>query len=94
MFWVDVRVRMNYSYFGDIVIFDIIYRFNRYRLFFVFFIGVNYYGKFVLFGCVFLINESEGSFVWLFNIWLEVMLGRLSVSIIIDYDVIIILVIM
>ncbi|CAO2814804.1 unnamed protein product [Amaranthus hypochondriacus] len=86
VFWVDVNGKLNYNYFGDTVCFDTTFRSNRYRLPFVPFTGVNHHGQPVLFGCAFLINESESSFVWLFNTWLEAMLGKHPVSITTDYD--------
>ncbi|KAL2940384.1 Protein FAR1-RELATED SEQUENCE 5 [Bienertia sinuspersici] len=86
VFWADGRARMNYSYFGDTVTFDTTFRSNRYRLPFVPFTGVNHHGQPVLFGCAFLINESESSFVWLFNAWLDAMSRKHPLSITTDYD--------
>uniref|UniRef100_A0A803NHF8 Protein FAR1-RELATED SEQUENCE n=1 Tax=Cannabis sativa TaxID=3483 RepID=A0A803NHF8_CANSA len=77
VFWADPKARTNYNYFGDTVTFDTTYRSNRYRLPFAPFTGVNHHGQPVLFGCAFLINESESSFVWLFKTWLTAMSGRL-----------------
>lgn len=86
VFWADGRGRMNYYYFGDTVTFDTTFRSNRYRLPFVPFTGVNHHGQPVLFGCAFLVNESESSFVWLFNTLLEAMSGKRPLSITTDYD--------
>ncbi|KAM7475236.1 hypothetical protein LguiB_022479 [Lonicera macranthoides] len=87
--WADPKARANYSYFGDTVTFDTTYRSNRYRLPFAPFTGVNHHGQPVLFGCAFLINESEASFVWLFETWLAAMSGRPPVSITTDHDAVI-----
>ncbi|XVF67097.1 hypothetical protein PTKIN_Ptkin10aG0093200 [Pterospermum kingtungense] len=89
VFWADHRSRMNYTFFGDTVTFDTTYRSNRYRLPFAPFTGVNHHGQPVLFGCAFLINESEASFVWLFKTWLTAMYGRPPVSITTDHDAVI-----
>lgn len=89
VFWADPKARTNYTYFGDTVTFDTTYRSNRYRLPFAPFTGVNHHGQPVLFGCAFLINESEASFVWLFNTWLMAMSGRPPVSITTDHDAVI-----
>ncbi|KAJ7967049.1 Protein FAR1-RELATED SEQUENCE like [Quillaja saponaria] len=86
IFWADPKARMNYTYFGDTVTFDTTYRSNRYRLPFAPFTGVNHHGQPVLFGCAFLINESETSFIWLFRTWLMAMCGRPPVSITTDHD--------
>lgn len=89
VFWADSRARMNYTYFGDTVSFDTTYRSNRYRLPFAPFTGVNHHGQPVLFGCAFLINELEASFVWLFKTWLTAMSGSPPVSITTDHDTVI-----
>ncbi|KAF8405607.1 hypothetical protein HHK36_010514 [Tetracentron sinense] len=86
IFWADPKARMNYTYFGDTVTFDTTYRSNRYRLPFAPFTGVNHHGQPTLFGCALLINESEASFIWLFNTWLTAMSGRSPVSITTDHD--------
>ncbi|CAJ2633481.1 protein FAR1-RELATED SEQUENCE 5-like [Trifolium pratense] len=86
VFWADPKARLNYTYFGDTVTFDTTYRSNRYRLPFAPFTGVNHHGQPVLFGCAFLINESEASFVWLFKTWLMAMSGRPPLSITTDHD--------
>ncbi|KAK4783516.1 hypothetical protein SAY86_007890 [Trapa natans] len=86
VFWADSRARLNYTYFGDTVTFDTTYRSNRYRLPFAPFTGVNHHGQPVLFGCAFLINETEASFAWLFNKWLMAMSGRPPASITTDND--------
>uniref|UniRef100_A0A5B6YN49 Protein FAR1-RELATED SEQUENCE n=1 Tax=Davidia involucrata TaxID=16924 RepID=A0A5B6YN49_DAVIN len=89
VFWADPKARAYYTYFGDTVTFDTTYRSNRYRLPFAPFIGVNHHGQPVLFGCAFLINESEASFVWLFKTWLMAMSGCPPVSITTDHDAVI-----
>ncbi|KAG6778249.1 hypothetical protein POTOM_018103 [Populus tomentosa] len=92
--WADPRARANYSYFGDTVTFDTTYRSNRYRLPFAPFTGVNHHGQPVLFGCAFILNETEASFVWLFQTWLTAMSGRHPLSITTDHDAVIRLAIM
>ncbi|KAL6510985.1 Protein FAR1-RELATED SEQUENCE 5 [Orobanche gracilis] len=86
VFWADPKSRSDYSHFGDTVTFDTTYRSNRYRLPFVPFTGLNHHGQPVLFGCAFLINESEPSFVWLFKTWLAAMSGRSPLSVTTEHD--------
>lgn len=86
IFWADANSRMNYSYFGDTVTFDTTYRMNRYRIPFAPFTGLNHHGQPVLFGCALLLNESEASFIWLFEAWLAAMSGRSPNSITTDQD--------
>ncbi|KAI4318596.1 hypothetical protein MLD38_032277 [Melastoma candidum] len=89
VFWADSRAQLNYTYFGDTVTFDTTYRSNKYRLPFAPFTGVNHHGQPVLFGCAFVANESQASFVWLFRTWLMAMSGRPPVSITTDYDTVV-----
>uniref|UniRef100_A0A5B6ZZ28 Protein FAR1-RELATED SEQUENCE n=1 Tax=Davidia involucrata TaxID=16924 RepID=A0A5B6ZZ28_DAVIN len=86
IFWADANSRMNYNYFGDTVTFDTTYRTNRYRVPIAPFTGLNHHGQPVLFGCALLLNESESSFVWLFQTWLAAMSGRHPISITTDQD--------
>ncbi|KAJ7967017.1 Protein FAR1-RELATED SEQUENCE like [Quillaja saponaria] len=86
IFWADANARMNYNYFGDTVTFDTTYRTNRYRVPFAPFTGWNHHGQPVLFGCALLLNESESSFVWLFQKWLDAMSGHHPISITTDQD--------
>lgn len=86
IFWADATSRMNYSYFGDAVIFDTTYRTNRYRVPFASFTGFNHHGQPVLFGCALILNDSESSFIWLFETWLNAMSGHRPVSITTDPD--------
>ncbi|EOY15866.1 Far1-related sequence 5 isoform 1 [Theobroma cacao] len=86
IFWADAHSRMNYNHFGDTVAFDTTYRTNRYRVPFAPFTGWNHHGQPVLFGCALLLNESESSFVWLFQTWLAAMSGRHPISITTDQD--------
>lgn len=86
IFWADANSRMNYSYFGDTVTFDTTYRTNRYRVPFAPFTGLNHHGQPVLFGCALLLNESEASFIWLFEAWLAAMSAHSPNSITTDQD--------
>ncbi|KAF8364795.1 hypothetical protein HHK36_033228 [Tetracentron sinense] len=50
------------------------------------FTGVNHHKQSVLFGCALLADETESTFIWLFNTWLEAMSGRQPGLIITDHD--------
>ncbi|CAF2123379.1 unnamed protein product [Brassica napus] len=89
VFWADPKAITDFTYFGDTVTFDTTYRSNRYRLPFAPFTGVNHHGQPILFGCAFIVNENEASFVWLFKTWLSAMSGRSPVSITTDHDAVI-----
>ena len=86
VFWADANSILNYTYFGDTVTFDTTYRTNRYRVPFAPFTGWNHHGQPILFGCALLLNESESSFVWLFQTWLAAMSSRHPISITTDQD--------
>ncbi|XXG68485.1 hypothetical protein AAC387_Pa06g1563 [Persea americana] len=82
IFWVDPRSRMAYNYFGDVVYFDTTYVTDQYEVPFTPFLGVNHHQQCTLFGGALLFDETESSFVWLFNTWLEAMSGRHPITII------------
>lgn len=82
MFWADARARMAYRYFGDAVTFDMTYKNDKDFIPLVMFTGVNHHLQPVVFGCAFLVDESETSFSWLFEQWLTAMLSRPPVSLI------------
>ncbi|GAB2292919.1 hypothetical protein Dimus_027147 [Dionaea muscipula] len=85
-FWVDARSISAYRCFGDVVTFDTTYRTNKYDMPFAPFTGVNHHFQTIQFGCALLSDETEETFVWLFNTWLEAMGNCPPVSIITDQD--------
>uniref|UniRef100_A0A1D1XKM7 Protein FAR1-RELATED SEQUENCE n=1 Tax=Anthurium amnicola TaxID=1678845 RepID=A0A1D1XKM7_9ARAE len=85
-FWSDAKARMAYSYFGGAVTFDTTYKKNKYMMPFVTFSGVNHHLQPVIFGCALLIDETEFSFVWLFETWLVAMGGCPPVSLSTDQN--------
>lgn len=86
LFWVDARSRLAYEYFGDVVTFDTTYKTNKYNMPFAPFVGLNHHRQSILFGCALLQDESEQSFIWLFETWLEAMHGKSPISVITDQD--------
>ncbi|PKA66058.1 Protein FAR1-like sequence 5 [Apostasia shenzhenica] len=85
-FWADSRARTAYSYFGDAVTFDTTYKKNKYMMPFVMFSGVNHHLQPILFGSALLVDETEYSFIWLFETWLAAMGGRPPVSLVTDQN--------
>ncbi|KAJ3683519.1 hypothetical protein LUZ60_013746 [Juncus effusus] len=77
VFWTDSKSILDYSYFGDVVLFDTSYRFNncnnnnKNELSMVTFLGINYHKQVVMFGTALLLDETTETFVWLFNTFLE-----------------------
>ncbi|EHA8589332.1 protein FAR1-RELATED SEQUENCE 5 [Cocos nucifera] len=85
VFWADAKARMAYSYFGDVVALDTTYKKNRLMMPFVLFTGVNHHLQPVVFGCSVLLDETEASYIWLFETFLVAMSGRLPVSFVTDH---------
>lgn len=73
IFWADAKARMAYYHFGDAVRFETTYRKDKETIPIVIFSGVNHHVQPVVFGCALLLDESEASFTWLFEKWLEAM---------------------
>ncbi|XP_027348087.1 protein FAR1-RELATED SEQUENCE 3-like [Abrus precatorius] len=86
LFWADARSRLVYECFGDVITFDTTYKTNKYSMPFAPFTGINHHFQSILFGCALLQDESETSFIWLFETLLEAMKGKKPMSIIIDQD--------
>jgi hypothetical protein len=68
MFWADAKARMAYYHFGDAVTFETAYWKNKDNIPIVIFSGINHHVQPVVFGCALLVDQSEASFVWLFEI--------------------------
>ncbi|KAG0470202.1 hypothetical protein HPP92_016902 [Vanilla planifolia] len=85
VFWADAKAKMAYYCFGDAVTLDTSFKENRNMMPFVMFTGVNHHLQTVAFGCALMTDDTEESFVWLFENWLEAMCGRPPVSLITDH---------
>ncbi|VVB09574.1 unnamed protein product [Arabis nemorensis] len=87
VFWADPTCRLNYTYFGDTLVFDTTYRrAKRYQVPFAAFTGFNHHAQPLLFGCALILNESESSFAWLFQTWLQAMSAPPPPSITVEPD--------
>lgn len=86
VFWADAKSRRAYECFGDAVTFDTSYKKTKYMMPFATFRGVNHHLQSVIFGCALLMDETKGSYVWLFETWLAAMGGRHPLSLFTDRD--------
>ncbi|XP_077251944.1 protein FAR1-RELATED SEQUENCE 5-like [Tasmannia lanceolata] len=86
MFWADSRARDAYLRFSGVIVFDVTYKTNRYKMPFAPFTGVNHHRQSTLFGCALLADETEETFTWLFKEWLKCMWGKVPSCIITDMD--------
>ncbi|XP_072966302.1 protein FAR1-RELATED SEQUENCE 5-like isoform X1 [Typha angustifolia] len=86
VFWADAKARMAYQHFGDAVTFDTTYKKTKYMMPFAMFRGVNHHLQSVPFGCCLLMDETKGSYIWLFETWLTAMGGRHPDLLVTDRD--------
>ncbi|KAL0343075.1 UNVERIFIED_CONTAM: protein FAR-RED IMPAIRED RESPONSE 1 [Sesamum angustifolium] len=86
VFWVDAKGRIDYQIFGDVVLFDTMYKKNEFKLPFVPFIGVNNHFQFLLLGSALVADESKSTYVWLMRAWIRSMHGQAPKVILTDQD--------
>nr|XP_051229828.1 protein FAR1-RELATED SEQUENCE 5-like [Lolium perenne] len=87
IFWTDQIGRANYSKFGQFVSFDTTFSTNQYGMPFAPILGVDNYGKTVVFGVGLLEDERADTFKWLFEEFLSAMDNKHPETIITDQDV-------
>lgn len=86
VFWADAKARIAYSHFRDAVTFDTTYKKTKYMMPFACFRGINQHLQSVNFGCCLLMDETKGSYIWLFETWLSAMGGSHPPLLITDKD--------
>ncbi|CAM0943016.1 unnamed protein product [Alopecurus aequalis] len=87
IFWVDSAARKAYGEaYHDCMSFDTTFMTNHFNMPFAPFIGINRHGQSFMLGCGFLRDESEDSFKWMFEAFLEAMGGKQPDNIITDQD--------
>ena len=86
LFWCDSQSRQDYQDFGDVVVFDITYKMNRYGMPFIPFVGLNSHRKTTVFGCAIVSNEKEETYAWVLQTFLKAMCQKKPESVITDGD--------
>nr|KYP45326.1 Protein FAR1-RELATED SEQUENCE 5 [Cajanus cajan] len=86
IFWADVKMMIDYSYFGVVVCFDTTYRKNKEGRPFAMFVGVNHHKLTIIFGATLLYDETTESFIWLFNAFAKAMSEKKPKTILTDQD--------
>jgi FAR1 DNA-binding domain/MULE transposase domain/SWIM zinc finger len=86
VFWADAKARMAYTHFKDAVTFDTTYKKTKYMMPFACFRGINQHLQSINFGCCLLMDETKGSYIWLFETWLSAMGGSHPPLLITDKD--------
>ncbi|XP_073292392.1 protein FAR1-RELATED SEQUENCE 5-like isoform X4 [Primulina huaijiensis] len=79
-------MKEDYRIYGDVMVFDMTYRTNKYNLVCAPFIGINNHWNNVMFGCAFLANEKVESFQWLFEVFKKSMRGKCPITLFTDQD--------
>ncbi|XP_027067527.1 protein FAR1-RELATED SEQUENCE 4-like [Coffea arabica] len=86
LFWADSKSRVDFSVFGDVLVFDITYKTNKYRKPLVVLAGVNNHLNSTVFGCALLSDERIETYEWVLSTFVEAMKGRKPVAVITDGD--------
>ncbi|XLT57603.1 hypothetical protein HN873_050207 [Arachis hypogaea] len=86
LFWSDGRSHFDYSIFGDVLAFDATYGRNKYNLPVVVFSGVNHHNQTCVFGCAMVSCETQESYIWVLQQFLECMEGKAPKAVITDGD--------
>ncbi|KAK2979932.1 hypothetical protein RJ640_007075 [Escallonia rubra] len=76
VFWADGRSREAYSQFGDVLVFNVTYKTNKFRMQFAPFIRVNHHRQFILFGGALLEDEKDETFTCLSEQFLNCMFNK------------------
>ncbi|QHO56116.1 protein FAR1-RELATED SEQUENCE 5 [Arachis hypogaea] len=84
LFWSDNCSQLDYHVFGDVVAFDATYRKNKYMCPLVVFSGVNHHNQTIIFAAALVANESEETYSWLLERFLEAMKGKAPACVITD----------
>ncbi|KAF7819769.1 protein FAR1-RELATED SEQUENCE 5-like [Senna tora] len=86
IFWADVRMQLDYAYFGDVVSLDTTYCTNNAHRRLALFSGFNHHRGVVIFGAALLYDETAASFKWLFEMFLKVHNQKKPQTIFTDQD--------
>ncbi|XP_076921248.1 protein FAR1-RELATED SEQUENCE 5-like [Bidens hawaiensis] len=86
IFWADGRSRDSYIKFADVIVFDVTYMTNKFKMPFTPFVGVNHHRQSILFVGALLENEKQDTFEWLFQTFLKCMFDKHPLAIITDQD--------
>ncbi|KAF1861375.1 hypothetical protein Lal_00025662 [Lupinus albus] len=86
LFWADGCSIFDYLIFGDVLAFDATYGRNKYKFPVVIFSGVNHHKQTNVFGVAVVSNETEETYVWLLEKFLEAMNGKQPKCVINDGD--------
>ncbi|XP_071917291.1 protein FAR1-RELATED SEQUENCE 5-like [Coffea arabica] len=69
----DSQSRLDYQYFGDVLVFDSTYRTNAYRKPLVILVSVNHHYVTTIFGYALIADETKDTYKWVLETFLEAM---------------------
>ncbi|KAF2302462.1 hypothetical protein GH714_036435 [Hevea brasiliensis] len=84
VFWVHPRSIAAYEEFRDVVIIDITYLVNHYKMPFASIVGVNHQSQAIILGSALISHKDAKTFKWVFSAWLTAMGGRAPNAIMTD----------
>lgn len=76
LFFCDGYSRIDFQVYGDVLAFDATYGKNKYQCPLVVFSGVNNHNKSIIFGGAIVANETEDTYVWVLQQFLEAKFGK------------------
>ncbi|KAK9932835.1 hypothetical protein M0R45_020057 [Rubus argutus] len=86
LFWRDSNSLLDYSCFGDVLVFDSTYKTNYYEKPLVLFVGTNNHLSTIIFGFALLVDETIETYTWVLQMFLESMEGKKPIAILTDGD--------
>ncbi|KAL6195974.1 hypothetical protein ACLB2K_031591 [Fragaria x ananassa] len=86
IFWRDGHSFVDYQCYGDVLIFDSIYKTNVYNMPLVLFVGTNNHRGSIIFGAALISDETEETYTWLLRRFLESMNGKMLKAVLTDSD--------
>ncbi|XP_071901067.1 protein FAR1-RELATED SEQUENCE 5-like [Coffea arabica] len=86
LFWADSKSCVDFSVFGDVLVFDTTYKTNKYRKPLVVLAEVNNHLNSTVFGCALLLDERIETYEWVLSTFVEAMKGRKPVAVMTDGD--------
>ncbi|XP_062093910.1 protein FAR1-RELATED SEQUENCE 5-like [Humulus lupulus] len=86
LFWADGISRRDYACFGDIMAFDSTYKKNSYNKPLLIFVGLNHHYRTIVFAVALLYDETEETYTWVLEEFLECMKNKPPPVVVTDVD--------
>ncbi|XP_062009981.1 protein FAR1-RELATED SEQUENCE 5-like [Rosa rugosa] len=86
MFWRDSKSLVDYTCFGDILVFDSTYKTNPYEKSLVLFVGLNNHLSTTVFYFSLLMDETIETYIWILEIFISSMNNKRHIAVLTDGD--------